>query len=368
MSTPQSPTRRSLRMRVSATPHDDRERSLETLALGIGAVAFIVVGLVAIVTFRFADAPISGPGSVGQFAAIASGVAAFVAFIAGRYVVHDREAGHTMTVLDMIDVVALAFAHAIIALLSWTLLSVILEAGFIDATVFSLPLIILSATAGAVTAYLVFFSATHMDLQLLAIILASFLAEGVLTAMLTASDPHWWQENLSALGMTDDLSAMTFNLTLIVAGFIVTTLARYATRDIPTPHPTGLRNVRRCLIVVGVFLGLVGVFTVDEFFGIHTAVASGMVVAFATLVFGLRSWIPALPKAFTTLGYVFIAVIVLLAIFFAVGFYTLTAVELVAGILVFAWIVLFIRNSAALEKDARDERAASVASPRQGDA
>lgn len=346
-------SRRARRLRVPAEPRDDRERSLETLALGIGAVAFVVIALVALAVFQLQDAPIAGPGSVGQFAAISAAVAALLAFMAGRYVIHDRAAGHTLTVLDLLDIVALAFAHAIIALLSWTLLAVILESAFIDAVVFALPLVILSGTAGAVTAYLVFFSATHMDLQLLAIMLAVFLTEGVLASMLTASDPHWWHDNLSALGMTNDLSSLTFNLTLIVAGFIVTTLARYATRGIPTDHDHGRRNVRRCLIIVGVFLALVGVFTVDEFFGIHTAVASGMVVAFATLVVGLRKWVPGLPKAFITLGYVFIAVIVLLAIFFAIGFYTLTAVELVAGILVFAWIVLFIRNAAALQQDAR---------------
>ncbi|GAA1956067.1 hypothetical protein [Microbacterium deminutum] len=34
-----------------------------------------------------------------------------------------------------------------------------------------------------------------------------------------------------------------------------------------------------------------------------------------------------------------------------VGHYTLTAVELVAGLLVFGWIILFIRNAAALQQD-----------------
>lgn len=353
MSTQDPVKRRELRLRVSAEVQDDRERSLETLSLGVGAVAFVVVAFVALAVFQLQDAPIAGPGSAGQYAAISSAAAAFVAFIAGRYVVHEHQLGHTMKVLDILDVAALAFAHAVIALLTWTLLAVILEKGFIDAELFAIPLLIVAGAAGAVTAYLVFFSATHMDLQLLAVMLAVFLAEGVIASMLTASDPHWWMDNLSALGMTNDVSSITFNLTLIVAGFIVTTLARYATRAIPTPYAHGLRNVRTSLVIVGIFLSLVGVFTVDEFFGIHTIVASGMVVAFTTLVFGLRRWIPGLPQAFTALGFVFVAVILLLAIFFAVGFYTLTAVELVAGILVFAWIVLFIRNAAALEQDSR---------------
>lgn len=52
-----------------------------------------------------------------------------------------------------------------------------------------------------------------------------------------------------------------------------------------------------------------------------------------------------------SLGWLFIAVILVLAVLFAVGYYTRTAVELVAGILVFSWIILFIRNAAALKDD-----------------
>ena len=77
-----------------------------------------------------------------------------------------------------------------------------------------------------------------------------------------------------------------------------------------------------------------------------------MVVAFGVLIVRLHVWIPGMPKAFIALGWLFLAIILVLAVFFAVGFYTLTAVELVAGILVFAWIILFIRNAAALQDDA----------------
>ena len=179
-----------------------RERSLESLALGAGAISFALVGLVALAVFRLGEMPIAGPDSLGQFAALASAVVAVVAYVAGRYVV--RRPGHALRVLDIVDVAALAFAHAVIALLSWTLLAVILERGFRDATVFGLPSMLIAGTAAAVTAYVVFFSSSHMDLQLLALVLAIFLIEGIIASMLTASDPHWWQDNLSALGMTDD--------------------------------------------------------------------------------------------------------------------------------------------------------------------
>ena len=173
------------------------QRSLESLALGAGTVASIASAFVAILVFQLRSVPISGPGSLGQYAAIAGAVVAFVAFVAGHYVV--RTPGRPMTALDILDV-------------------------------------------------------------LLATMLAVFLVEGVVASMLTASDPHWWKMNLSALGMTDDISALAFNLTLIVAGFIVTTLARYAAASIPRTTPHGVSRARTCLIIVGVFLALVGVF------------------------------------------------------------------------------------------------------------
>ncbi|WP_447946192.1 hypothetical protein [Microbacterium lacticum] len=246
------------------------QRSLESLALGAGTVASIASAFVAILVFQLRSVPISGPGSLGQYAAIAGAVVAFVAFVAGHYVV--RTPGRPMTALDILDV-------------------------------------------------------------LLATMLAVFLVEGVVASMLTASDPHWWKMNLSALGMTDDISALAFNLTLIVAGFIVTTLARYATASIPRTTPHGVSRARTCLIIVGVFLALVGVFPVDPFFVLHTSVASGMVVAYGVLVIRLHAWIPGMPKAFIALGWLFLAIVLVLAVLFAVGFYTLTAVELVAGIL-----------------------------------
>lgn len=329
---------------------EERERSFESFSLVLGAAAFVVVAVVAVIVFRFRPAPIAGPESVGQFSAIASAAVAIAAFVGGRLFVRTQRLG----ILDVVDLAALAFAHAVIALLSWTLVSVILEEAFIGAEVFGIPVIVLSGAVAAVTAYVAFFSATHMDLSLLAVVLAAFLVEGMVASMLTASDPLWWKDHLSNLGVTSDFSSLAFNLTLIVAGIIVTTLARAATSGIPTTHPHGIARVRLCLILVGVFLGFVGVFPVDDWFWIHTGFASGMAVVFAVLVIRLPVWVPGMTRSFLYLGWLFLAVMVVLGVLYAVGYYTLTAVELVAGTLVFTWIILFLRSAAALQEDLRE--------------
>jgi hypothetical protein len=329
-------------------------RSVESLALVVGAAAFALAAVAALIGFRLESAPIAGPGSVGQFSAIVSAVVALLAFPAGRLVVQRRAQRAPLAFLDYLDIVALSIAHAVIALLGWTLVASIMERAFIGAVVFPLAVIALAGAVAAVTAYMVFLSATHMDLPLLAAILAVFLAMGLIASMLGSSDPDWWVDNLSALGMTTGTSARAFSITLIVAGFIITTIARYVTRDIPATNPRGVTGARVCLVLVGLFLMGVGIFPVDTFFGIHTGVTIAAVVAFGVLVIRMPVWLPDMPRVFVIVGWLFLAITIMFVVFFLVGYYTLTAVELVGGTLVFTWLILFIRNAAAAQTDVGD--------------
>jgi hypothetical membrane protein len=328
------------------------ERGLESLSLGAATVALLVVAALAVPVFRLASAPIAGDGSVGQFSAIAAAAVAPITFIGARFVRPEHRRPGGLHILDWLDLFALALAHAVIALLTWTLLADILGRGFIGAEVYPLAVLVLAGSVSGVTAYLVFFSATHMDLLMLAVVLAVFMAEGIIASMLAASDPEWWRNNLSALGMTSNVSAMAFNLTLIAGGVLVTTLARYVTVNIPTSNPRGLRWVRGSIVAIGVLLAFVGVFPVDRFWFLHTASAAGMALAFGLLAVMLRRWIPEMPRPLAAAGWLFFGAMVVLGVLYAIGYYTLTAVELVAGVLLFAWIIMLIRTSAALAADA----------------
>ncbi|GAB3586296.1 hypothetical protein GCM10027406_36100 [Leifsonia lichenia] len=330
--------------------------SIESSALLVGAAVFVLGGVVALFVFWNRDLPISGRGSIGEYAAIGGAVTAAVVFALGRILVGvlpQRDAGaHPPLHLAVFDVAALSVAVGLIALLGWTAISDVVERSFLGAVVFTLPGAVLAGVALALTAYVVFLTAVQLTSMLLSLVLAVFLVVGVFTSMLSSSDPLWWQKNLSALGMTDDLSAFAFNLTLIVGGAIVVIIARVATAGIATPDAASRRGrdlVRWAFVLIGVFLGCVGVFPVDRFFVVHNSVATGMAVVFAALVVGLRWWVPAMPRVFILLGYVYVGVVVVLAVFFATGYYNLTAVELVAAILIFSWIILFLRNSQAIE-------------------
>ena len=117
------------------------------------------------------------------------------------------------------------------------------------------------------------------------------------------------------------------------------------------------RYVKWSLVLIGIFLACVGIFHVDDFFWIHNSVATGMAVVFALLVFRMPAVVPGLPRAFFVVGFIFIAVIATVAVFFAIGYYNLTAVEIVAFALIFTWLIVLIRMVSAAATDAATDAA-----------
>lgn len=309
--------------------------SRESSALLVAAAAFIVGAIAAVYLFWGRGIPITGRASVGQFAAIGSALAAFATSVAACILLNatkpaDQGGLPTHEVramrLHRYDVGALGLAHGVISGLWWLVVADLMDKSFAGARLFTLPAAVLAALAVAVTAYAVFLSAAGLTPMSLSVLLVAILVVGSFTSMLSASDPLWWQKNLSALGMSDDVSALAFNLTLVIAGVLVTTIAHSATAAIRvgSAKEAAGRNVVRCaLVLIGVLLACVGNFPVDEFLMAHNAAASGM---------------PA----------VYVAVIVVLAVFFMTGHCNLTAVELVAFMLVFSWLIVFIRNTGAM--------------------
>ncbi len=323
---------------------------IEAIALLAAAVGGVIAGLLALLTFAFRSVSIAGAGSIGQFAAATSAVVAILAFALASWLGYLRTRERPKF-LDVVDGAALALAYAVISALSWSLVADILARGFVDADVYTVPSALIAASVAAITGYVVFISASQLDLTQFALILAVFLVQGVLAATLSADDPHWWQDNLSALGMVGETSSTLFNLTVIVAGILVTALARYATRELWVRDPRGTRNVRVGLIVIGCCLMVVGLVPVNVSFLVHTGFASGMLVVFAVMIVMIGRWVPGIARSFVVLGWTFLGISAGLVLFFLVGYYTLTAVEIVAGALVFTWILLLIRTIDALVRD-----------------
>ncbi|MFB9307573.1 hypothetical protein ACFFRL_00005 [Agromyces hippuratus] len=111
------------------------------------------------------------------------------------------------------------------------------------------------------------------------------------------------------------------------------------------------------LVLIGILLACVGIFPVDEYLGAHNLAATGMAIVYVAMVVSLPALLPSMPKVFVMLGYVYVGVIVVLAGFFISGYYNLTAVELVVAVLVFSWVIVFLRNTGAVEQGAGEEDA-----------
>lgn len=333
--------------------------ALETVALLVGASFFIIGFIVFLFLFWGRDLSITGAGSVGVVAAYGGALAAIIAFVLGRIAVRPAEVrddamrdGFSVPGdhLRWFDLSALAFAHAAIAFLGWLGIAELLERSFTDAPVFPFPGAVLVAVAFALTGYVTFLSSAGLTPMTLSLVLAVFLVVGAFAGMLASSDVHWWRDNLSALGMSTNSSAPAFNVTLIIAGVLVTTISRYATAGLPVDEVHDRRGrgiVRGGLILMGLFLACVGIFPVDEFFIVHNTVATGMTVVFAVVVVGLPWFLRSTPRVFVVFGWIYVLVIVLLAVFFVTGYYNLTAVELIAAVLIFSWIIVFLRTASS---------------------
>jgi len=342
----------------------------ESFALTLAALAFGLAAFVAVFVFWGRELPIGGRRSLGEFIAILAAVAAAVAYAVSRLLPRRSAEHHAAATGDAryrwFDLVALSVAHGVVALLGWIGLATVMEYSFRGATVYASPAVVIAAACCGLTAYVSFLSGSSISPRQLSIVLMIFLVVGMVTAMLSSSDPQWWEKNLSALGITHDLSSLAFNLTLIVSGVIVTTIARVGTATLPHGTATERRRrawVRSLFVLLGVLLACVGIFPVSPYLLLHNTVATGMTVAYAVLVIGLPWLVPSMPRLFIALGFVYVAGIVALAVLFAVGIYNLTAVELVAAVMIFSWIILFLRNVPAPAEPGASAAPAAPAAP-----
>jgi hypothetical protein len=338
--------------------------TVENRALVFAAGSFIIGSMVGLVAFSTSVA-IAGQGSLGEAASITCAILALLVFSAAYLLDADRRTDFPGRFgVRLLDLAALAFSHAAIALLAWSVIFRIVQEAFLDAVVFSFTAALLLGASAALTTYLIFAAASGMTTARMAGSLCVFLVLGVFTAMLTSPDPYWWHLNFSALGAGDSPASAMFNLTLLVGGILITALAHYLTAelaagplarvDAATPIVTARRvaGLRTGLVLIGILLALVGVISVDEFEPVHIAVATGMLVVWGIVVFRLHKLVPGLARGFVILGYVFFAIIAASVAAFFTGYYNLTAVELLGFALIFAWLYLLVRNVSAAARDA----------------
>lgn len=341
-----------------ATPQ--RRVAVETEALIGGAIAAGVSGIVAAIIFAGDVWPLWGGLSVGIVAAVAV-VATGIALGATGYWrarnLPGQEWRHRLRSWKFtIDVATVSSVHAIITGILTITTFVLLQRSFeglvVDVWIGTGAV----AAAAGLSGYWIYLSVSSITTTKLASLLVAFMATSTLASMATSQDPQWWEYHFSQLGIADDFSSSLFNLALIVAGAFVTTFALYVDRDLTTlvqegvlVHSWAPRVVSIVFIVMGVMLACVGLFPLNVSILLHNSSAIGMSLSFLGLLFTAPWVLRGMPRRFFVFCAVSIVVLLGGAVLFEpVGYWNLTAFELLAFALIFGWIAVFIRFVDAL--------------------
>ncbi|TQL46530.1 uncharacterized protein DUF998 [Homoserinimonas aerilata] len=350
--------------------------SAESRALTSAIAAFVggfVVALIA-VGVRGADAPLFGAFSIGLITALSASGIAVVVFVVG-YVLSMRSPVNSWRrsvwlPRFVLDVTGLSFTHAAIAFMAALAMFSLLQRAFEGLAFDAITSALTCGVVTALTAYVTFLSASAVSTYSLSQLLAVFVVSGSLTSMLTADEPHWWQSNFSALGVSTGFSGYAFNATVLIAGLVVITLADYVTTDLEELARRREQHVRWrsemvrwLLVTIGVALIGVALVPVNLSEPVHNIFATGLVVVFFALMVGIRWFAPVMQPTFLVVTSIFIAVIgTATVLFWPVGYYNLTGFELVVSAVVFAWLIIFVRNIAAALHEATTPDALSTAS------
>ena len=349
-SQPDHPTE-SIRKPASPPPPLRTESRAIYIALAAGGFG-AVIGVILAVTLP--PLPLSGDWSFGSIVGIAAGVISAVVAGAGYWrarTLEGQEWRHSLSPTRFsINMIAVVLVHAVLCVLAVLVIFLTLSLGFIGLEVEPLWAATLMAVALGLSAYFTYLSVSQMTTQRMSTLLMSFVVIGTLTAMVTSPDERWWEANFSQLGTFWSVSSLIFNGTLVVGGLLVTTFAVYLANDM---HALTIRGVLSfdkspkvialMFIVMGAMLAGVGLVPVNINLFIHNLCASGMALMFLGM-FGIGPRVlRGMPRAYFIAVWVFVGALVLSSVLFAVGYFGLTAFEIVVFALIFGWISVFIR-------------------------
>lgn len=325
----------------------------------IAAAAGALAGLLAaVIVFGGRAVGLAGENSVGGLSAQIAGLIGLPVFGWSyvRFTRHSPRWRRRARIRRILDTIGLSLTGAAMAGLLISSVYAVFQLAFRELLLDPFAAALFVTLTVAASTFALFLLAAEITTTRLASLLGLFLAAGVFSSMLTAADPRWWQANFSALGMGGATSAYAFNLTILLAGLVMTTLADYLTLDLRSRRSAagsdlrGVPLVRIIIIIVGVALIGVGLVPVDVSFIVHNTFATSAVVGFVALVVLVPLVLKDLPRSFVVTTTVFVLAIggaVLL--WYPIGYYNLTALELVAVLIVFAWFVLFVRNASVVD-------------------
>lgn len=351
----------------SHTTAPDSQSSVESRAIYAALIAGGVGFVLGLLVFWSGDVSLfrRGDMSLGFVSTVVSSVVALVTYLFVTLKRPLEKETKWAYVKHHINTWSLALVHGLLGFLLYALLFFVVSQSFIDVLIDVWSASALLAFATGFAAYITYLSAATMTSVRVSMLLALFLISGTFISMLTASNPHWWDDHFSSLGAGGGVSGYAFNATLIIAGLVIAALSKYIADDFnklrqrgTLPQKVKVGVVQILLTGIGIALAFVGLFVYNEYPAIHNAAAGGMAVMFLGIVLAQPWLMPGFTKAFFVASYsLFAALVVSIWLFLSVGYFNLTVFELVAAAIIFTWLVVFVRHTAAM---LNDETAAAV--------
>lgn len=336
----------------------------EQFALRAGLIGGAVSSFVAWLIFNFygpARVSIRGGLSITEVGFYMAVLACFVAYLYGfRQQVTAQVAADTRKATGKFvawrDNLSLAFAYSVAVGGVLLIASRLFDQSFQGLTLdhFSSALIV----GGVVGAVLYFITNAARNASSTAIIklFAAVLVGGVMFSMFTNANVDWWRENFSTLGMSVSSANTAFNFTLVISALVMLALTTqvFSSLDAMIAHDKSLEKQLKSNIVKGFFVfiaiafGCVGIFHYvpnSIMATLHNTSAFSLVIAFVSLIVLLRWLAPGFSKEFMTISYIIAGGLVGGYILFTqIGYLSLTAFELLAFVLCFSWLILFLKN------------------------
>lgn len=210
--------------------------------------------------------------------------------------------------------------------------------------------------AGIVNYTMLYFSYTLSPERMMYLLIVVIIG-GVGFSMITNGQEQWWQTNFSFLGTESAQNAWQFNLTLIISALLMIALVDvlFISLQKKFPHNIRLTILRILLTLTAMSLGGVGFFPnngLGRMHILHNKAANWLVYFIIILIVSCRFLLPKVAKEFLYLSYgLGVVLIVVDLVFELTNYLSLTAFELIAFILGFSWLLLFLQNLLKLLHD-----------------
>lgn len=334
---------------------------LETRAIAYAGVAAVLAAALMYIATRIETQALSSLSTYGFVTAIGVALFAFIVFIMGYdYSKSGRIPTNTLFLKfkRVLTVFALAFAHAAITFLLVVVMTTIATQSISDIELAPVLMISITAALAAVVTYVVYIQSTRMGIDSLAGLMTVFIISGSLASMATAGDTHWWQHHLSALGSGNTFSSYAFNLTMIISGVIVATLADmivdvFASIKEVSQKESHIRAniIRIAFVVAGIAMIGVGLIPFSENRLIHDVCANTVVLSLGTMVVLLPWLAPIMSRTFILFSYLMLAIVIGMYVMRATYGISILTLELVGAAALFTWMILFVRQILAIYHD-----------------